>query len=175
MFIHPNPLFRFSDLLPGRGGDDLSKVPWTLKENDSLFIYSRGQWALKRIGSGVLKSRNKTKGTILIPEYFCEISLTPLRTAEFDIRFYRITPELEPDITDLERMVKAQGPPDIMLFVHYFGMPLNIGPTENWCRENGVVLIEDAANSLFSVPGIGAHACPTRSRPGRWHLGSRAR
>jgi dTDP-4-amino-4,6-dideoxygalactose transaminase len=83
--------------------------------------------------------------------------LTPLRSSEFDIHFYKITPELEPDISDLEGISRTCGPPDMMIFVHYFGISLNMEDTEEWCRGKGVILIEDAAHSLLPVPGIGDH------------------
>ena len=164
MSIPLNPL-RLSDIPLTKKGPVFSGAPWKSRENDRVILFSRGQWALKMLGSAIITSRNRVKGMILIPEYFCEISLTPMRTPEFDIRFYRITPGLEPDIADLERVAGLYGPPDMMLFVHYFGLPLSMGAAEVWCRKNGVVLIEDAAHSLLPVPGIGDHGCPVIYTP----------
>jgi len=164
MFIPLNPL-RLSDIPLSKKGHIFSGTPWKARENNRVILFSRGQWALKELGSSIIRSRNKSKGTIFIPEYFCEISLTPMRTPEFGIRFYRITPGLEPDMADLERIAGQDGPPDMMVFVHYFGIPLNMGDVEAWCRKNGVALIEDAAHSLLPVPGIGDHGCPVIYTP----------
>jgi hypothetical protein len=165
MYILPNPLFRLSDIPSWTKDSSFYGEPWISKENDRIVLFSRGQWALKELGSSIIRSRNRARGIILIPEYFCEISLTPLRTHEFEIHFYRITPGLEPDITDLDRISRTHGPPDMMLFVHYFGIPLNIDAAKIWCMENNVVLVEDAAHSLLSVPGIGDHGCPVIYTP----------
>lgn len=164
MFIPPNP-FSLDDILLGRKGPPFSGVSWMSKENDRVILFSRGQWALRKLGSAIIRKRKRTKGRIFIPEYFCEISLTTLRSDEFDIRFYRITEGLEPDITDLEKMVANDGPPDMLLFVHYFGIPVNMSATEAWCQKNGIVLIEDAAHSLIPVPGIGDQGCPVIYTP----------
>ena len=164
MFIPLNP-FSPADILLTKKGAIFSGAPWKSRENDRVILFSRGQWAIKELGSSIIRNRNRSKGTILIPEYFCEISLTPMRTPEFNIRFYQITPELEPDIADLEKIAGLYGPPDMMIFVHYFGLPLNMNTAEVWCRKNGVVLIEDAAHSLLPVPGIGDHGCPVIYTP----------
>lgn len=165
MFIPLNPLFKLSHaLLRTEGGDFPGKL-WAVKNNDRVIPFSRGQWALKELGTCIINSRGRTRGMIFIPEYFCEISLTPLRSPYFDILFYRITPQLEPDITHLNRIIEKYGVPDILLFVHYFGFPSDMRNTETWCRENNVVIIEDAAHSLLSVSGIGDHGYPTIFTP----------
>lgn len=164
MFISPNP-FSLEDVLFDRKALPFSGAPWMSKENDRILFYSRGQWALSKLGASIARKRNRSKGRIFVPEYFCEISLTTLRFDEFDIRFYRITERLEPDITDLEKLVADDEPPDMLLFVHYFGIPVNMSSTEAWCRKNGIVLIEDAAHSLIPVPGIGDHGCPVVYTP----------
>lgn len=164
MFIPLNPC-SISDILPLKKETVFFGTPWRSKESDRVILFSRGQWALRELGFSIIEKQKLTRGRILIPEYFCEISLTTLRTNEFDIGFYRITPGLEPDIADLERIAAADGPPDVMLFVHYFGIPLNMSASESWCRENGVVLIEDAAHSLLPVPGIGDHELPVIYTP----------
>lgn len=164
MYIPLNP-FRISDIFSLSKTVSFSGTSWKSKESDRVIPFSRGRWVLRELGSSIIRNRKKSRGTVFIPEYFCEISLTPLRSPEFDIHFYKITPELEPDITDLERMTREFGPPDMLLFVHYFGIPLDMSATEAWCRENNVLLMEDAAHSLLPVPGIGNHGCPVIYTP----------
>ena len=133
-----------------------------------MFRFSRGRWALAMLASNILKAKRKTKGTIFIPEYFCNYSLAPLRQGDFIIRFYRITQNFEPDIEHLNSLVKQAGLPDIMLYVHYFGFPSNIRATGDWCKANGTLLIEDAAHALLPLPGLGDNGNPTIYTPWKY-------
>jgi len=135
-----------------------------MPDND-LRYFSKGKWAIEKLASAFIRSIGKENGRIFIPEYFCEISLTPLRIAEHNLHFYRINSELEPDIDHLNSLVKKYGAPDILLYVQYFGFPLKIKDTIRWCKENEALLIEDAAHSMLPVPGIGDNGCPTVYTP----------
>ncbi|MFH1616618.1 MAG: hypothetical protein ABIG61_16230 [Planctomycetota bacterium] len=101
----------------------------------------------------------------MIPEYFCDPSLAPLRKSGLTIRFYRINCRLEPDIHHLNIIIRKQGAADVLLFVHYFGIPLGVKDTSRWCKEHGVLLVEDAAHSMVPVPGIGDNGWPVIYTP----------
>ena len=165
MYITQNPLLRVAHILPQKKVASFGGKPWTTKTNNRVVIFSRGQWALKAIAASVMKKRGKEKAKIYIPEYFCEISLTPVRMAGFDLCFYRIAPKFEPDIAHLKNLKERHGIPDVLLFVHYFGFPQNILDTQNWCKQNGVLLVEDAAHSLIPIPGIGDNGNPAFYTP----------
>lgn len=138
---------------------------WTTKTNNRVVIFSKGQWALKEVAASVMKKKGKERAKIYIPEYFCEISLVPLRMAGYDLCFYRITPNFEPDIVHLQKLKERHGVPGVLLFVHYFGFPQKILDTQNWCKQNGVLLVEDAAHSLIPITGIGANGNPVFYTP----------
>ena len=147
---------------------DTPKIPfelWKKRTKDHAFLFSKGKWALASLVSAYIQLQKKDIGQIFIPEYFCEISLTPLRMAGHRLFFYRIAPSLEPDIDYLDNMVKQNGKPDMMLFVHYFGVPIDIKKSKSWCNENEVMIIEDAAHTIASVPGIGDNECPVFYTP----------
>ncbi|MFH1638901.1 MAG: hypothetical protein ABIB93_01105 [Chloroflexota bacterium] len=165
MYITYNPLFKLTNALTQKKYTYFKGEAWTTKTNSRIVIFSRGQWALKAIAASEMKKRGKEKAKIYIPDYFCEISLTPLRKAGFDLCFYRIAPNFEPDIAHLRKLKERHGTPDVLLFVHYFGFPQNILDTQNWCEENGVVIVEDAAHSLIPIPGIGDNGNPVFYTP----------
>ena len=165
MYITYNPLFKLTNVFPQQKNAYFKGEVWTRKTNSRIVLFSRGQWALKAITASVMKKRGKEKAKIYIPEYFCEISLTPIRMAGYNLCFYRIKPNFEPDITHLQKLKERYGTPDVLLFVHYFGFPQNILDTQNWCKQNGVLLVEDAAHSLIPIPGIGDNGNPTFYTP----------
>ncbi|MEN6318258.1 MAG: DegT/DnrJ/EryC1/StrS family aminotransferase [Syntrophaceae bacterium] len=165
MIVFPNPRFRLSLALGEKSVAELPGQLWAAKKNDIVIPFSRGQWALRALVAGIIKKKGHPRGMICIPEYFCEISLTPLRIPDFDIVFYRLTPELEPDVSHLEKIKEKFGVPDILLYVHYFGIPLDLSETLRWCYQHDVKLVEDAAHSLLPVSGIGNHSLPTIYTP----------
>ena len=160
MYITQKPSVKLSKIFQSDNSQFLSKAPWTVRSNDQTLFFSRGKWALEKLFSGFLESQGKTQGIIYIPEYFCEISLTPLRMAGHTLHFYKITSELEPDIDHVNTIVQKHGLPDALLFVHYFGFPIKINEAKAWCKINGILLIEDAAHTLIPIPGIGDNGFP---------------
>lgn len=155
MYITQTPLLRVAHFLPQKKVKPFRGTAWKTKTNNRVVIFSRGQWAIEAIAAGVMKKRGKEQAKIYIPEYFCEISLTPLRISGYDLCFYRICPNFEPDISHLRNLQLRHGTPDVLLFVHYFGFPQNIIDTQNWCKQNDVILVEDAAHSLIPISGVG--------------------
>ncbi|MGD0784510.1 MAG: DegT/DnrJ/EryC1/StrS family aminotransferase [Sedimentisphaerales bacterium] len=133
--------------------------------DDQILWFSKGRWALNELVLEFIKSKTVTNRIVLIPEYFCNISLTPLRKSGIKLCFYKINSQLEPDIDHLNTIIKTQAKPDILLFVHYFGIPLNLKPALSWCDEHRVLLVEDAAHTITPVPGIGGHSCPVIYTP----------
>lgn len=165
MYIPASPFLEICYLFSLFSSALSSKQIWRTLPDDKVIWFSKGRWALKELCSAFIQSKAKTSGTVLIPEYFCEASLKPLRSSNLNLLFYRINPLLEPDINYLDAIIKKQGVPDILLFVHYFGLPLDLKPAAKWCDKHGVLLVEDAAHAMPSVPGIGDNGCPTIYTP----------
>ena len=54
-------------------------------------------------------------------------------------------------------MLKDQRVPDAFLLVHYFGKEADAARAAAFCREAGVLLVEDAAHALMAHGDIGRH------------------
>jgi hypothetical protein len=165
MYIHPTPLLTFSRALASLAAGTFQCGFWKTYADDQVEVFSRGQWAIAEFAVGLCGRTGATKCGIFIPEYFCEISLTPLRRLGFDLHFYRLTPEFTPDSAHLNELAAKHGSPALLLYVHYFGFPSSLEETAGWCRKNGVVLLEDAAHSLGPLPGIGGNGNATLYTP----------
>ena len=155
MYIHPMPLLPFSRALAFLAAGTFQGGFWKTDAGDQVEVFSRGQWAIAEFAAGLCGRTEAAKCSIFIPEYFCEISLTPLRRLGFTLHFYRLTTEFTPEVAHLNELAAMHGPPAVLLYVHYYGFPSPMGKTAGWCGKNGVVLLEDAAHSLGPVPGIG--------------------
>lgn len=86
---------------------------------------------------------------VLIPEYFCEEALTPLRKLQnIRFEFYGIRDDLSPDWEALKRISKRPGSKYLMVLVHYFGFHQDVKFAREFCDNSGFVLIEDSAHIL---------------------------
>ena len=117
---------------------------------------SKSAWSLAMIG--LWKERQRTdknkKLVIWIPDFFCNGSLTPLRSLDVELIFYQISHDFEPDYKSCRTEAK-KNPPDIFLIVHYFGKVANGAAAKEFCVLNKCWLIEDAAHVLRPNNGIG--------------------
>ena len=151
--------------MAGRKRKLITGSTWKNAPEDSIIFFSRGQWAIKALASLLAKKKGRNAGIIFIPEYFCEISLTPLKGSDFSIYFYRIRDTFEPDIEHVLSLIERHGIPDIFLYVHYFGFPSNIQNVKKLCENKQIIMVEDAAHSMVPVPGIGDNGHPTIYTP----------
>lgn len=165
MYIPTSPFLEISQVISAFRPVSSAGQAWKTSPDDQVIWFSKGRWALNELVLKFIKSKTITSRIVLIPEYFCDISLTPLRKSGINLYFYKINSQLEPDIDHLNTIIKTQAKPDILLFVHYFGMPLNLKPALSWCDEHRVLLIEDAAHAMIPVPGIGGHGSPVIYTP----------
>jgi hypothetical protein len=127
-----------------RGGDSVSAT-----------FYSRGMWALHEGVIQILASKKKNTGVVWLPDYYCNDTLTPLRTQEITLRFYPVLRNLTPDWNSIEDQIKLNGIADIFILVHYFGFPSPTQKAIGFCYNNGMILIEDGAHVLIPSEGIG--------------------
>ena len=121
----------------------------------SIYLYSRGMWALASGIQALLSKKKKKEGIVWFPDYFCNQALFPVRQLSIKIDFYPICKKLEPKWDILEKKVKNLGPPDVFVLVHYFGFPNNLKKTKEFCKKYEIELIEDAAHILLPSSGIG--------------------
>ena len=130
-------------------------LPWAPASHFCHF--TRGRYALREayrlagIGPG---------STLLAPAYHCRTMLDPAMALGGEVRLYPLHPDLSPDLDTLTALV-SQSPTPIkaLLATHFFGMPQQFGPLAAWCKERGIVLIEDCSHVMFCEhhcpPGIG--------------------
>lgn len=118
-----------------------------------LFYYQSARKALKNILIGLL---DKEKYNLLLPGYIGHSSregsgiYDPVIETGIAHVFYKLDKQLRINITDLEEKLHYQGK-KVVLLVHYFGIPdINYEKAIDLCRENGAVIIEDAAHALYT-------------------------
>lgn len=88
---------------------------------------------------------------VLVPTYHCPTMVSPVHTLGARPVFYPITETGAPDAAWLAgpgaRGARA------MLAAHFFGLPQPMETVAAWCRDRGIVLIEDCAHALFGQAG----------------------
>ena len=89
---------------------------------------------------------------ILLPAYHHGSEVEAFRRTGLTCRFYDVDPTLRPAARTLDELI---GPRTQALYlIHYLGFPQDAPGWLQWCRERGLLLIEDAAQAwLASVQG----------------------
>jgi len=106
---------------------------------DSCFTH--GRIALKY----GLRSLDFPPGTeILLPDFICDVILPVLSAQQLAPVFFPVREDLTPDWDRLAGRLSANS--RALLMVHYFGIPQAIDAYTQFCREHGLVLIEDNAH-----------------------------
>lgn len=125
---------------------DLAK-PW-LQENQKAYWFSRSAVSLVFILDFVRKIKQKEKVTLLVPDYFCEAVLTIISNHS-QIEILRCPED------NLVRQLEVLKP-DLVLAVHYFGIPTPLKDLSREADRLGVFLIEDCAHVFMPSAGIGS-------------------
>jgi dTDP-4-amino-4,6-dideoxygalactose transaminase len=124
------------------------KQPFDFKGLDEMcgkhFMYaSKGRWCLYHI----LKSL-KVKGPVLLPAYCCSTVLEPLEALHLEYHFYDILPHtLNADLNSVKMQVDKVNP-DCVIAVSMYGNPCQLTELEHYCKEKGIALVDDAAQSF---------------------------
>jgi len=155
--VHPAPSLKIPDLiralLPTRNLDEIAlKEPWVQEQDQALWT-SKSAWSLAAIATA--KSNSLSEFTsprsgplnVWLPELFCDESLDPLRETGAILHFYNINEQLDPDPASLDKLSEIS-PPDIIIGVHFFGMPANFEHLIQHSISSGAWLIEDATHVL---------------------------
>jgi hypothetical protein len=133
--------------------DAVLASPWC-REGDVAGWLSRSAWSIALIALWRSRQTSALPITVWIPDYFCNSSLAPLRAIGAKLVFYPLTDTLAPDMGACKAQSDA-APPDLFLFVHYFGQALSAASARDFCALKGAWLIEDAAHVLRPTAGIG--------------------
>lgn len=95
-----------------------------------------------------LKLLDRLPQRIHIPAYCCRSVLAPIERLKLEVRFYDVDKQLKPVINN-----RGFGKGDILLLIHYFGIPQDTQYINQICKEFGMLLVEDCAHTLPN-PGV---------------------
>ena len=92
---------------------------------------------------------------VLLPAYLCEDVVGPFRSHGLDVNYYAITPDLQVDSEDL--VSKLSTDTKVLLYIHYFGFPLELPANVTERVGPGCCVVEDASHAfLSSLEGLTA-------------------
>jgi dTDP-4-amino-4,6-dideoxygalactose transaminase len=89
--------------------------------------------------------------TILLPAYVAEGVIQPFRAAGFEIVFYRLQPDLRPDVEDVSTLLQQAGAQAIMVQIHYFGFPARSEALSSVLSRHDAIVVDDLAHAPFTV------------------------
>ncbi|MCR5590537.1 MAG: UDP-2,4-diacetamido-2,4,6-trideoxy-beta-L-altropyranose hydrolase [Lachnospiraceae bacterium] len=103
--------------------------------------------ALQSIESSAPEERSKR---CLLPVYTCDTVILPFEEAGWEVFYYHVNRELEPDPEEIDELIRKTGS-SLVLFHTYFGMDTldNMSGYINALREKKISVIEDMTQSLF--------------------------
>jgi dTDP-4-amino-4,6-dideoxygalactose transaminase len=140
---------------PGLGTEVLAResaeaggLPFPLSARGTVWFH-RGGAALyhllrtMRLGPGA---------TILVPDYHGGNEIAALRAAGARLIFYRVDRWMQPDLDQIERLAPGAR---CLYVIHYLGWPQPMRPIKDLCRERGLFLIEDCAQSFLTTTDDG--------------------
>src|SRR5207247_2296443 len=87
----------------------------------------------------------------LVPSYHHGNEVRAIRAAGAAMCFYPVGRDLAPDMAALERM--ATPATRVLFLIHYIGFPQKVEAIARFCRERGIILVEDCALAFLSRAG----------------------
>ena len=136
-----------TSLIPTKRSNSDFQKTWN-SQNYSNLIFSRSSWSIDFIAKYRLKTSDFTEITILIPSYFCNSSLAPLRELSARLLFYPIKSSGLPDIEELKKLIAEEKHIDMIIGVHYFGKHFDFSEILEIARLNKIWFVEDCAHLL---------------------------
>ena len=94
-----------------------------------------------------LKLSTTQRNQVLVPAFNCHTMITPIFQAGLEPIFYRIQPDLTPDLNDLESKLSTRT--RALVVPHFFGFLINLTAVRQLCDRHNVTLIEDCAHAYF--------------------------
>lgn len=133
--------------LPALTARQPASVPTVLSEKSCAFFPS-GRYAL---GKALELSGVGADDEVLVPAYCCPAMVSPITWLAAHPRFYRVTPELTPNLSDIASKFSPRT--KALIGVHYFGFPRDFTELRAYCDERNVKLLEDCAHCFFGRIG----------------------
>ncbi len=90
-------------------------------------------------------------GRALVPSFTCLTVVSPFINAGYEVRGYPVKENLEIDIDGLSKLVDSFRP-NVILIHSYFGFDTVSNAAEYlaWCRAQGIIIVEDRTQTMFS-------------------------
>lgn len=115
---------------------------------DRFRHFTRGRYALMQ-ACRLAGLRPQT--TFLAPAYHCVTMIDPALALGADVQLFRLNDDLSPDLAHLaELAASCPLPIKALLATHYFGVMQDFRPLQEFCRAQGIILIEDCSHVLFT-------------------------
>ena len=118
------------------------------KDNHLILPLSRSAWSLKLIADYKFFKSGSDSLTILVPSYFCNSSLAPLREMKVNLVFYPIQINGAPNLDEVKKIISKKEV-DIFLGVHFFGAYMDFTELFRITREYKIWFIEDFAHLFY--------------------------
>jgi dTDP-4-amino-4,6-dideoxygalactose transaminase len=87
----------------------------------------------------------------LCPAFTCNTVNLPLEKAGGRPVFFNINRDMTIDWGHLRSLLSGPRRPKALVWFHYLGLPLEFDRVREFCREQGLLFIEDCAHALFST------------------------
>ncbi|MGH7526478.1 MAG: DegT/DnrJ/EryC1/StrS family aminotransferase, partial [Gemmatimonadales bacterium] len=142
--VRLQPVLPLGTALGGGDGRALASRPFPLDQPGVALTYSGTVAVYQAFRALPLPAG----GVALCPSYNCGHEIAPLTRLGMRIRCYRVTPDLEADLEDIER--RMDGAVKALLVTHFFGFGQRLAELRALCDRQGVFLIEDCAHALLS-------------------------
>jgi len=123
---------------------------WKKNKYQKSLILSKSSWSILLIGIWLKSFKNK-RPIFLVPDYYCNYSLSLLKILGTKVIFYSINENLEPDFQSIQSSIK----PDVIIAAHYFGKEFDFNKLSDYCLAKKIWFIEDATHCLKKNGNIG--------------------
>jgi len=128
------------------GDGDLKPRPYPLSVPNALYSYV-ARSSIYHLTRALVK---RGDDVVLVPSYHHGNEVRAIRAAGATLRFYPVGRDLTPDRSELERLADGAR---VLFLIHYVGFPQDAEMWSRWCRERGIVLVEDCALAFLSRQG----------------------
>jgi len=136
-------------------GDLKLEKSWIEEGGVTAGWLSRSVWSLALLASWRSRIACAEPINFWVPDYFCNEALVLIRRMNVRLHFYPVTKQLQPNYA-LMFQQKNLVKPDILLVVHYFGIPNSIIKAKEICKSTGAWLVEDSTHMLLPARGVGS-------------------
>lgn len=112
-------------------------------DHEAIYV-SKGRYAITHI----LKSHGIEKGKIAISSYMCTSVVETLQKKGYTVVYYDVDiRDMNADLISVEQVIENEKPRAIVIASMY-GNPANLAEIEKLCKNKGIIMIDDAAQSF---------------------------